>query len=137
MNRHNDTYLRKRLLMRCAVFGLTMACWHPALAIVSDRYLTGVHTFDCDGEWGDTKAGSQPFRLVMKARESVIRIEVAGAQEAASPYHIAEDAIRFVAHLPATDGTQCVLYLPAGSLSYQRTDNAHAGQFIGLCLPEL
>ncbi len=127
---------RPRNLIRVALFALAAACWQPAGAIISERYLRGVHTFDCEGEWDKTNPDSQPFKLVMKAKESMIRIETAGAQETASPYQIVDGAIRFVARLPATEGAECVLHLPAGSLSCRRSNSGNAGQFIGLCLPE-
>ncbi len=130
------TIASRRNLIRVALFALAAACWQPAGAIISERYLRGVHTFDCEGEWDKTNPDSQPFKLVMKAKESMIRIETAGAQETASPYQIVDGAIRFVARLPATEGAECVLHLPAGSLSCRRSNSGHAGQFIGLCLPE-
>jgi hypothetical protein len=72
----------------------------------------------------------------MSARDARIRLIYAGAQESMSTYQIVENAISFAAHLPSADNAQCLLYLPAGSLSCRRGDSAHPGQFIGLCLPE-
>jgi hypothetical protein len=132
--RRNST-VRPSVLNWIGALMLAAGFASPAGAIISDRYLTGVHAFECDGEWDDAK-DAQTFKLVMSARDARIRLIYAGAQESMSTYQIVENAISFAAHLPSADNAQCLLYLPAGSLSCRRGDSAHPGQFIGLCLPE-
>jgi hypothetical protein len=119
-----------------AVIAIALLPSNPASAILSERHLTGVHPFACDGEWDDQKPAVADFRLVVLGKESRIRLEKAGAAEAVFPYQIVDGALRFRMPLSAAEAADCRLELPAGSLSCGRGEGARAGKFIGLCLPE-
>ena len=114
-----------------AVIVLAAGLGDSVQAIVSDRHLTGVHPFDCDGEWDDGKPGldSERFRLVVMAKQSRMRMKRSNAQESAFPYQIVDGAIQFRVALPPADEADCRLDLPAGSLSCRRHDSARPGTF--------
>ena len=115
-----------------------MALENSVRAIVSDRHLTGVHPFDCEGEWDDGKPGlrSEHFQLVVEAKQSRIRMKSAGVQESLFAYQIVDGSIQFRIALASTAEADCRLDLPAGSLTCRRHDAARTGTFIGICLPD-
>jgi hypothetical protein len=109
-----------------------------AQAIVSERHLTGVHPFACDGQWEQT-AGAGPlpeFRLVVLAKEKSVRLETGNGPAGRYGYQVVEGGLLFKLLLPPVNGeADCRLDLPAGSLSCSQQIAPQAGKFIGLCLP--
>lgn len=119
----------------CVVLALGSA---GAAAIVSERHLTGVHPFACDGQWEQRAAAGPPpeFRLVVHAKEDSVELETDNGPGTTHRYQIVEGGLLFKLTLPPVSGeADCRLDLPAGSLSCSREDAPQAGKFIGLCLP--
>lgn len=109
-----------------------------AQAIVSERHLTGVHPFACDGQWEQAAGAGPPpeFRLVVLAKEKSVRLETGNGPAGRYSYQIVEGGLLFKLLLASVNGeADCRLDLPAGSLSCSQQIAPQAGKFIGLCLP--
>lgn len=125
--------------MRLSAF-LVLLCGvcSQAQAIVSERHLTGVHPFSCDGQWEQAPgAGTPPeFGLVVQAKEKSISLVTGKGPAGRYRYRVVEGGLLFKLQLPPLNGeADCRLDLPAGSLSCSQQVAPQAGKFIGLCLP--